>query len=75
MQDPILYALQRRRQELKLTRRKLAAQAGYSHQQIYSWESGVAVPSLPKLRDWCMALGLELQVGEAHEPVVKEDYT
>jgi transcriptional regulator with XRE-family HTH domain len=64
-QDPILAALQRRRQELKLSRRKLAQRSGYADNQIYCWESGRAAPSLPKLHDWAASLGLELLVREA----------
>ncbi len=53
---PIAVALRQRRKQLRLSQAVVAEKAGYNANARY------CKPSIPRLMDWCGALGLELTV-------------
>lgn len=59
---PAVRALRRRRYELGLQAKEVAARTGYSLSVVRQWECGQTTPSLPALTDWAQALGMKIEV-------------
>jgi transcriptional regulator with XRE-family HTH domain len=59
--DPLIAALRERRYAMGLPLRVIADRTCFNEQTMWHWETGRAIPSLPKLRRWADALGVELR--------------
>lgn len=59
--DPLMQQLRRRRIFLGMTQEELAVKTGYGVERIETCERSQKFPSYPFLKDWCQALGLELE--------------
>ncbi len=62
--DPIAEQLRMRRHQLRLTQGDVAASMGTRHGHVSQLESGRRGPTLPVLRRWTAALGMELTLRE-----------
>ena len=65
---PVIRALEKRRRELRITQRVLAARLGYNLSSVSNWERGRNQPSLRHVSDLAEALGLELTVAAKVAP-------
>jgi transcriptional regulator with XRE-family HTH domain len=65
----IIATLKRRRKELHLTQKQLAAKMGVSFQYISQTENGERIPSITTLTRFCEALGLDIELKEKPDQV------
>lgn len=66
--DPIIAALAEARLRRRLSQRAVAELVGTKQSSVSDWESGVSSITLPSLRRYCAALGIELCVQDSDTP-------
>jgi len=65
--DPVAYTLRKRRYDLNISLNALSERLGYTAATIRKWECGEHVPNYIHLRNWCEALGYELNISEKQD--------
>lgn len=63
-EDQFVYALRKRRYELKLGARAVADRIGYEVDTLQGWEMGRTTPNIFAVEAWAQGLGLKLTFAE-----------
>lgn len=61
---PLVYALRKRRYDLRLGARAVAERIGYEVDTLQGWEMGRTTPNIFAVEAWAQGLGLKLTFAE-----------
>ena len=61
---PLVYALRKRRYDLRLGARAVADRIGYEVDTVQAWEMGRTTPNIFAVQAWAQGLGLEVTFTE-----------